>query len=151
MYTRADIGALTETINAFKDENSKKKLNFPDVYTDVKEYKRKYLGIADVVLAVENSRIDGFAVGHQRNTHENYWIEILYVRPETRGHGAAVEILKKLAEIARNKGYKRIQSRVSKENPETVRLHLKLGYNKGKYDDNAKRFDEFYLMTQRII
>jgi L-amino acid N-acyltransferase YncA len=143
-----DLEEMTEILDTFKQEMSKKHLYVHEKYADIKYYKEKFLGIADVILAEENKKIAGFAVLEQLDPPKNdtYWLTIIYVAPNHRGKDVAKGLMKKFLDTAYEKGYKKAQSKVAKENQNSVVLHRKMGF----YNDHFLNESEFYRMTKRI-
>lgn len=152
-YSPQDLESLTRAINTFKQENDKKKLYFPEEYVDISVYRKKHLGIDDVIIATENNEIKGFAIGHpkENNSRHTYWLKIVYVVPESRGKDIAKELIQKALEIASYRGYKRVQDKIAKENHSSLKLHDKLRFSRGRYESkNRQDAENFYLMTKSL-
>ena len=65
----------------------------------------------------------------ERCVRENAgWISLLYMVPELRGHGLAVQLLGHAVSVYRNLGRKAIRLHVSKENPRAIRFYEKYGF-----------------------
>ena len=69
---------------------------------------------------------------------ESAEIKRMYVRPENRGVGIAVEILRELENWAAESGFKSAVLETGKKQPEAIRLYEKSGYrlipNYGQYE-----------------
>jgi GNAT superfamily N-acetyltransferase len=92
--------------------------------------------IKNVVLAYH----DEIAVGcgaFKKYDYQTVEIKRMFVRPENRGRGAAVEILKELEAWAGELDYKFAILETGKKQPEAIRLYEKSGYglipNYGQY------------------
>lgn len=75
--------------------------------------------------------IDGFAIwllnfSTWEGTH-GIWLEDLYVRPEVRKHGKGKALLQKLASIAHERGYKRMEWSVLKWNTPAMEFYSAIG------------------------
>ena len=57
------------------------------------------------------------------------WLEDLYVRPEARGAGHGLALLRRLAEIAVERGYGRVEWNVLDWNEPSLRFYRSLGAN----------------------
>jgi len=92
--------------------------------------------LKNVVVAYLNERAIG--CGAFKEFGENcVEIKRMFVRPENRGHGAAVEILKVLENWARGLNFEFAVLETGKKQPEAIRLYKKSGYelipNYGQY------------------
>lgn len=84
--------------------------------------------------------LDGKAVGcgaFKKFVEETVEIKRMFVRPETRGQGIAVEILNELEKWAAENGFDFAVLETGKKQPEAIRLYKKSGYetipNYGQY------------------
>jgi putative acetyltransferase len=93
--------------------------------------------IKNAVVAFENETAVGCGA-FKKFDDESVEIKRMYVRPETRGRGIAVEILKELEDWARESGFGFAVLETGKKQPEAVRLYEKSGYalipNYGQYE-----------------
>ena len=93
--------------------------------------------IKNAVVAFENETAVGCGA-FKKFDDESVEIKRMYVRPETRGRGIAVEILKELEDWARESGFSFAVLETGKKQPEAVRLYEKSGYalipNYGQYE-----------------
>jgi len=95
----------------------------------------------DALKTVVVAHQDESAVGcgaFKKFTDESVEIKRMFVRPENRGQGIAVEILKELENWAAEIGFKSAVLETGKKQPEAIRLYAKSGYepipNYGQYD-----------------
>ena len=85
------------------------------------------------LLAEDEAReqVIGFALYfHAYSTFLTRWgiyLEALYVKPAFRGHGAGFGLLKRMAEIALESGYQRLDFSVLSWNRLAINLYRKLG------------------------
>ncbi len=86
---------------------------------------------AEVILAVENGREVGFALFfHNFSTflgRAGIYLEDLFVLPEFRGKGYGKALLKKLAKIACERGYGRLEWSCLDWNKPSIDFYLSLG------------------------
>jgi GNAT superfamily N-acetyltransferase len=86
---------------------------------------------AEVLLAFENETAVGFAVFfHNFSTwlgRPGLYLEDLFVRPEDRGKGYGRALLIRLAKIARERGYGRMEWAVLDWNEPAIQFYHKLG------------------------
>jgi len=95
----------------------------------------------DALKTVVVAHRDESAVGcgaFKKFTDESVEIKRMFVRPENRGQGIAVEILKELENWAAGIGFKSAVLETGKKQPEAIRLYAKSGYelipNYGQYE-----------------
>ncbi len=95
----------------------------------------------DALKTVVVAHQDESAVGcgaFKKFTDESVEIKRMFVRPENRGQGIAVEILKELENWAAEIGFKSAVLETGKKQPEAIRLYAKSGYelipNYGQYE-----------------
>ena len=95
----------------------------------------------DALKTVVVAHQDESAVGcgaFKKFTDESVEIKRMFVRPENRGQGIAVEILKELENWAAGIGFKSAVLETGKKQPEAIRLYAKSGYelipNYGQYE-----------------
>lgn len=86
---------------------------------------------AEVIFALEDGKEVGFALFfHNFSTflgRAGIYLEDLYVRPEFRGKGYGKAILKKLASIAVERGYERLEWWCLEWNKPSIDFYLSLG------------------------
>ena len=100
----------------------------PNIFIYIKDFGGKD---DTCVVAEQNGKIVGAAwariigaYGHVDNETPELAVSIL---PEFRGGGVGSNLMEKLFELLRSKGYKETSLSVQKENP-AVRFYLRLGY-----------------------
>lgn len=99
---------------------------------------------AEVIFALENNKEVGFALFFNNFStflsRPGIYLEDLYVKPSYRGKGYGKGLLKKLAEIAEEKGYGRIEWSCLNWNKPSIDFYLSL---------NAKPMNEWtvYRLT----
>jgi len=96
------------------------------------------------VDAIKNGVVayrDEIAVGcgaFKKYDEESVEIKRMFVRPENRGQGIAVEVLKELEKWAGESGFEFAVLETGKKQPEAIRLYEKSGYalipNYGQYE-----------------
>lgn len=95
-------------------------------------------GIHDVVLAYDGDRPVGGA-GFQRYDAECAEVKRVYVRKEYRGQGISKEIMKKLEQKAKRKGFSFFVLESGEPLVEAMALYRKIGFqvipNYGQYQD----------------
>ena len=88
-------------------------------------------GIAEVIFAVENDVEVGFALFFPNfSTFQGrggLYLEDLFVKPEFRGKGYGKALLRRLAQIALERGYGRVEWRCLNWNQPSVDFYLALG------------------------
>ena len=93
--------------------------------------------IKNAVVAYDDKTAVGCGA-FKRFDDESVEIKRMYVSPENRGRGVAVEILKELETWAAELNFKRAVLETGKKQPEAVRLYEKSGYelfpNYGQYE-----------------
>lgn len=93
---------------------------------------------AEVIIAEENDEAVGFALFfHNYSTflgRANLYLEDLFVIPEARGKGYGKKLLKKLAEIALDRGCKRVDWSCLDWNKSSIEFYKSIG---------AKAMDEW--------
>ncbi len=93
---------------------------------------------AEVIIAEENGEAVGFALFfHNYSTflgRANLYLEDLFVIPEARGKGYGKKLLKKLAEIALDRGCKRVDWSCLDWNKSSIEFYKSIG---------AKALDEW--------
>lgn len=86
---------------------------------------------AEVVLAFEGSACLGFALFFPNYStflaRPGLYLEDLYVKPEARGRGVGLALLRRLASIARERGYGRVEWSVLDWNEPAIGFYKKLG------------------------
>ncbi|MCC6277371.1 MAG: GNAT family N-acetyltransferase [Oligoflexia bacterium] len=104
------------------------------VVTDVKTLEQSLFGerqAAEVVLAFLDQRPVGFAVFfHNFSTflgRPGVYLEDLFVKPEQRGQGIGLELLKHIARIALERGCPRFEWAVLDWNEDAIRFYKRLG------------------------
>lgn len=94
--------------------------------------------IRNAVVAYENEKAVGCGA-FKKYDSETAEIKRMFVRPENRGKGVAVEILNELEKWAVESGYKFAILETGQKQPEAIRLYQKSGYeiipNFGQYED----------------
>jgi putative acetyltransferase len=92
--------------------------------------------IKNVVVAFENEAAVGCGA-FKKFDDQSVEIKRMFVRPENRGRGIAVEILRELENWAKEMAFKLAVLETGKKQPEAVRLYRKSGYeltpNYGQY------------------
>ncbi len=93
--------------------------------------------IKNVVVAYQNGEAIGCGA-FKKYDEKSVEIKRMFVRPENRGKGAAVEILTELENWASESGFKFAVLETGKKQPEAIRLYEKSGYalipNYGQYE-----------------
>ncbi len=86
---------------------------------------------AEVLFAIENEKEIGFAVFfHNFSTfvgRAGIYLEDIFIKPEYRGHGYGKAILKKLAQIAVERGCGRLEWSCLNWNKPSIGFYLSLG------------------------
>ncbi len=88
---------------------------------------------AEVLLAFEGEACVGFALFFPNYStflaKPGLYLEDVFVKPEARGRGVGLELLKRLASIARERGYGRMEWSVLDWNEPAIGFYKKLGAN----------------------
>jgi ribosomal protein S18 acetylase RimI-like enzyme len=109
--------------------------------SDIDYYIDNYLSNAEysTFMAHTDNKYVGFIVGYHL-LNDTYKLVMLYVDPEYRGQRLAYELKQRLAEYAKERGYKRIVSCIRTDHYASIQLNEKSGWkaepdkvNKDKY------------------
>lgn len=136
-YQESDLPGIEELLNLLKD--SKEAGGFEDVLFDSNSYKEIYLvkktyktfvAIGDTVNDTVNDtvKVIGFILG-EHYCNDVFGIIMLYVHPEFRRRQLALKLKNALADYAKENSYKQIVSQVRTNNPESVRMNVKAGWD----------------------
>lgn len=129
--TEADLGTIIELIHALAEYERE-----PDaVRLDPEELRRHLFGsrpYAEVILAeTSDGASAGFALFfHNFSTWEGrpgIYLEDLFVRPESRGHGYGKALLAELARLAVERGCARLEWAVLDWNEPSIQFYRALG------------------------
>ncbi|MEP6960939.1 MAG: GNAT family N-acetyltransferase, partial [Acidobacteriota bacterium] len=86
---------------------------------------------AEVLLAQEGDACSGFALFFPNYStflaKPGLYLEDLFVKPEARGHGVGLALLQRLAAIARERDYGRVEWSVLDWNEPAIGFYKKLG------------------------
>lgn len=145
-YQESDLPDIIELLSLLKESNEANK--FEDVLFDPETYKETYLvkRTYRIFVKVENERIVGFILG-EHYCNNVYAIIMLYVHPEFRRKQTALQLKTALTDYAKENSYKQIISQVRTNNPESLRMNAKAGWNL----EADKVYPDYYIECSKNL
>ena len=92
-----------------------------------------YLQSGITFVAEEEGNVIGYVASHTmpslHGINKELWVEFIVIQKKFRRQGIGLELLVKLQNCAREAGIKRIYSTINPNNPPSILLHQKAGFD----------------------
>lgn len=126
-YNESDLDGIIDLLGVLSASEEAKK--FEDCLFDAKSYKEIYLTkkFYRVFVAMKEGRVIGFVIG-EHYCNNVFAIVIIYVHPAHRRGYFALKLKEAITNYAKENGYKEIVSQVRTNNPESVRMNKRAGW-----------------------
>lgn len=135
-----DVDAMVELVREFAEYE--KLLDFFEVTREsLTEAMFGEDSFVEALVAVDGNIIGGYALFYPNfasfRGQRGFYLEDIYVSPAFRGRGVGESMIRRIASIATERGFKRIDFQVLDWNEPAVRFYEKLGAVK---DDSERHF-----------